>query len=125
MFFFFIIFIFFIFFFFFFFFLMTRRPPRSTLFPYTTLFRSRGHEDARLAHLAHGIHAHIQGPSRGLELRLELRRQSSLALSRLALALDTRLHHIEGWVDPGLGGDQPLHEIGAEAIRAVRLGEDA
>src|SRR2546429_6073409 len=35
--------------FFFFFFLMIRRPPRSTLFPYTTLFRSvhlrelRGH----------------------------------------------------------------------------------
>src|SRR6266545_7382934 len=32
--------IFFSFFFFFFFFLMIRRPPRSTLFPYTTLFRS-------------------------------------------------------------------------------------
>src|SRR5436305_11191382 len=28
-----------LFFFFFFFFLMIRRPPRSTLFPYTTLFR--------------------------------------------------------------------------------------
>src|SRR6266436_8187468 len=27
---------------FFFFFLMIRRPPRSTLFPYTTLFRSHG-----------------------------------------------------------------------------------
>src|SRR2546422_10257728 len=26
-----------------FFFLMIRRPPRSTLFPYTTLFRSRLH----------------------------------------------------------------------------------
>src|SRR5256885_16755873 len=26
-----------------FFFLMIRRPPRSTLFPYTTLFRSRPH----------------------------------------------------------------------------------
>src|SRR2546430_9228070 len=38
-FFFFISFIYFIFFFFFFF-LMIRRPPRSTLFPYTTLFRS-------------------------------------------------------------------------------------
>src|SRR3712207_7549905 len=25
------------------FFLMIRRPPRSTLFPYTTLFRSAGH----------------------------------------------------------------------------------
>src|SRR3974377_652429 len=34
-----------------FFFLMIRRPPRSTLFPYTTLFRSeRGsHEDSLLA----------------------------------------------------------------------------
>src|SRR2546422_3978541 len=30
----------FIVFLFFFFFLMIRRPPRSTLFPYTTLFRS-------------------------------------------------------------------------------------
>src|SRR5579862_9972621 len=32
--------IFFPLFLFFFFFLMIRRPPRSTLFPYTTLFRS-------------------------------------------------------------------------------------
>src|SRR5207253_9044088 len=32
----------------FFFFLMIRRPPRSTLFPYTTLFRSRGLNRARL-----------------------------------------------------------------------------
>src|SRR5256885_14674534 len=29
----------------FFFFLMIRRPPRSTLFPYTTLFRSLHHSD--------------------------------------------------------------------------------
>src|SRR5437899_6624797 len=29
----------------FFFFLMIRRPPRSTLFPYTTLFRSLLHKD--------------------------------------------------------------------------------
>src|SRR5689334_24509500 len=29
-----------------FFFLMIRRPPRSTLFPYTTLFRSPGREAA-------------------------------------------------------------------------------
>src|SRR3712207_9454618 len=38
-----------------FFFLMIRRPPRSTLFPYTTLFRSHGregvdgHDGAKLA----------------------------------------------------------------------------
>src|SRR3712207_8383280 len=30
------------------FFLMIRRPPRSTLFPYTTLFRSRQREVAEL-----------------------------------------------------------------------------
>src|SRR3712207_8043098 len=29
----------------FFFFLMIRRPPRSTLFPYTTLFRSQDDEE--------------------------------------------------------------------------------
>src|SRR5687768_18598816 len=32
-----------------FFFLMIRRPPRSTLFPYTTLFRSRHPGGDRLA----------------------------------------------------------------------------
>src|SRR5688572_33046236 len=31
----------------FFFFLMIRRPPRSTLFPYTTLFRSRAPRSAK------------------------------------------------------------------------------
>src|SRR2546429_5690918 len=34
----------------FFFFLMIRRPPRSTLFPYTTLFRSRSWPRSRAAH---------------------------------------------------------------------------
>src|SRR5260221_13385929 len=33
----------------FFFFLMIRRPPRSTLFPYTTLFRSGIIEDLAIA----------------------------------------------------------------------------
>src|SRR5258707_11668475 len=35
----------------FFFFLMIRRPPRSTLFPYTTLFRSRMPETGRGWHM--------------------------------------------------------------------------
>src|SRR5260364_481553 len=33
---------------FFFFFLMIRRPPRSTLFPYTTLFRSPGYKPVQM-----------------------------------------------------------------------------
>src|SRR2546425_10689322 len=36
----------------FFFFLMIRRPPRSTLFPYTTLFRSGGAERLRFQDFA-------------------------------------------------------------------------
>src|SRR3712207_9502723 len=43
-----------LFYFCFFFFLMIRRPPRSTLFPYTTLFRSVGTRSAALA---------LKGPS--------------------------------------------------------------
>src|SRR2546425_2894834 len=42
----------------FFFFLMIRRPPRSTLFPYTTLFRSLLHDPGRRP--AHGAHHLLQ-----------------------------------------------------------------
>src|SRR2546425_12548461 len=56
---------------FFFFFLMIRRPPRSTLFPYTTLFRSRvGLREERHRTLAHapraaaGTHRGRRGPPR-------------------------------------------------------------
>src|SRR6266498_4672962 len=41
-------------FFFLFFFLMIRRPPRSTLFPYTTLFRSRHRAGPPPCRQAHG-----------------------------------------------------------------------
>src|SRR5437773_9136871 len=37
----------------FFFFLMIRRPPRSTLFPYTTLFRSQTHNVNRCGRSRH------------------------------------------------------------------------
>src|SRR2546430_16473523 len=40
---------------FFFFFLMIRRPPRSTLFPYTTLFRSR-HRQSTQVYLGRRTH---------------------------------------------------------------------
>src|SRR6266478_7037659 len=45
-----------------FFFLMIRRPPRSTLFPYTTLFRS---SHSRAAHRLRRIGRHT-GPARCL-----------------------------------------------------------
>src|SRR6266536_2514050 len=39
---------------FFFFFLMIRPPPRSTLFPYTTLFRPAAHPHGRPGRGGHG-----------------------------------------------------------------------
>src|SRR2546429_6727639 len=51
---------------FFFFFLMIRRPPRSTLFPYTTLFRSaHGQADTGLDALGGSDRVHARrGPRR-------------------------------------------------------------
>src|SRR2546425_11058606 len=48
---------------FFFFFLMIRRPPRSTLFPYTTLFRSH-----RAPHRRHGAGPEVVADARALNV---------------------------------------------------------
>src|SRR5690349_24151186 len=45
---------------------MIRRPPRSTLFPYTTLFRSRAALGRRRFHLERD-RAAVGQPQRGLE----------------------------------------------------------
>src|SRR5215469_18124875 len=62
------------FFFFFFFFLMIRRPPRSTLFPYTTLFRSA----AGLCHQLPGWRAGAAGECRSEEHTSELQSRRDL-----------------------------------------------
>src|SRR3989442_12706130 len=63
-------------FFIFFFFLMIRRPPRSTLFPYTTLFRSLRPCDAqisaRFVDPCHGITEIVIGDQRGPDQRVQL-----------------------------------------------------
>src|SRR3982751_7074587 len=60
---------------FFFFFLMIRRPPRSTLFPYTTLFRS----DCPAARRTAGRCAsHLQAAGRSEEHTSELQSRSDL-----------------------------------------------
>src|SRR2546429_4941614 len=83
---------------FFFFFLMIRRPPRSTLFPYTTLFRSisillgknpddvpRGH---KLTEQAHPLEVPAGLPSSLLERRPDIRARSEEHTSEL----QSRLH---------------------------------
>src|SRR2546430_17460812 len=74
--------------FFLFFFLMIRRPPRSTLFPYTTLFRSRSPrrllwprcvQPVGLALSGHGLSASLASQTpRSEEHTSELQSQSNL-----------------------------------------------
>src|SRR2546430_12412278 len=75
-----------------FFFLMIRRPPRSTLFPYTTLFRSRG----RVCVLdrptrAHPLRHRQIPPARSEEHTSELQSQSNLVCRLLLEKKNNRI----------------------------------
>src|SRR2546427_10719042 len=64
-----------------FFFLMIRRPPRSTLFPYTTLFRSScgSQASAACSSASSSCSGHARGPKeRSEEHTSELQSQSNL-----------------------------------------------
>src|SRR5256886_10566381 len=84
---------------FFFFFLMIRRPPRSTLFPYTTLFRSRGdrhpvaiHRSAEhgLDHFRGALEGDLGDVDRSEEHTSELQSQSNLVCR---LLLEKKKHN--------------------------------
>src|SRR2546423_4288602 len=87
---------------FFFFFLMIRRPPRSTLFPYTTLFRSfvsgisgfavSANGEKALYHLGPGWF--IAGTAVGVKPRDGA----------------PKLDEMEGYVDPRAEWNQMYHE---------------
>src|SRR2546422_8361090 len=78
--------------FFFFFFLMIRRPPRSTLFPYTTLFRSHDvqpalpRDAARMRAMSSSSEREVE-PGRFLSVRRVLRRSEEHTSE-----LQSRLH---------------------------------
>src|SRR5256885_5570130 len=67
-------------FYFFFFFLMIRRPPRSTLFPYTTLFRS---DDGGIVELQPG------------EDRRDLERMREIGIAGRTRLAAVRLHGVD------------------------------
>src|SRR3712207_8138063 len=82
-----------------FFFLMIRRPPRSTLFPYTTLFRSRPDAErvrdssvgGRLAPLEppHGRVDPVEQVALKAEIKSEAREVDLLALDRKSTRLNS------------------------------------
>src|SRR3712207_7144745 len=83
---------------------MIRRPPRSTLFPYTTLFRSHGHED------------HIGA----IPYLLRLRDDIPLVGSRFTLALvaaKLREHRL----DPTLRSEEHTSELQSRQYLVCRL----
>src|SRR5215471_20841643 len=74
-----------------FFFLMIRRPPRSTLFPYTTLFRSRrwpGRRARRSLNAARSVR-----PTRSEEHTSELQSRRDI-VCRLLLEKKKKLKHL-------------------------------
>src|SRR5688572_31564927 len=76
-----------------FFFLMIRRPPRSTLFPYTTLFRSNAGVHRKLLEL---VNATVAEPFRGIgkpePMKHEYRGCWSRRLTRAEDRKSTRLN---------------------------------
>src|SRR3989449_10397017 len=82
-------------FFFFFFFLMIRRPPRSTLFPYTTLFRS---PDGRITFRVPGT-AYAFQVLEGSELKRLFRTRPGL---KGEFFLAFRLHEHPRWKPPAI-----------------------
>src|SRR2546430_15412490 len=99
-----------------FFFLMIRRPPRSTLFPYTTLFRSQADLVADGAHLcqnaarsgrlgAVGEITRPHGPQRGGATQDEPRRPDVRVRFVVQHTHDALGHGIEPGVRDGGRGD--------------------
>src|SRR3712207_9183873 len=102
---------------------MIRRPPRSTLFPYTTLFRSlacaaRAGGPASAAERRKQrarVFARIASP-----LRLLLRRGGRVLLARLArVALDLELGHAEAALE--LRSEEHTSELQSRQYLVCRL----
>src|SRR2546426_5646319 len=56
---------------------MIRRPPRSTLFPYTTLFRSRMRNGRSAARASSALHVHVLDGGRRAHDNVSQRRAGS------------------------------------------------
>src|SRR2546422_5204526 len=81
---------------------MIRRPPRSTLFPYTTLFRSLPEVDrATAAHCDHTVPGPLHGSRDPIGRNLGPPRRDGQAEVRSGPALDrksTRLNSSHGYI---------------------------
>src|SRR5690348_17848059 len=88
--------------------LMTRRPPRSTLFPYTTLFRSR---------------AEIGGRDRSLDVPIDLILDVGRgdAVRRRRRRIDVNLQRAAGWLDAVVRSEEHTSELQSPVHLVCRL----
>src|SRR3989442_6658743 len=93
-----------------FFFLMIRRPPRSTLFPYTTLFRSSHCADAPLQSFK-GALGHGSGPNAPLNDRSEEHTSELQSRPHLVcrLLLEKKKQHSSGVYEADGTTSAPIH----------------
>src|SRR2546430_12575963 len=92
---------------------MIRRPPRSTLFPYTTLFRSQVKDADELARLRNAVDISVAGhiaAMRSEEHTSELQSQSNL-VCRLLLEKKKNIK----------GSPQNFHERSIRPLKEVKL----
>src|SRR5437899_7804909 len=92
-----------------FFFLIIRRPPRSTLFPYTTLFRSSGRALRRLRHPRRHRRRRLL-PRRSEEHTSELQSLRHL-VCRLLLEKKKNLYQNVGLAISDVGTDELIVKI--------------
>src|SRR3712207_3632444 len=101
---------------FFFFFLMIRRPPRSTLFPYTTLFRSDPDHLIPGDVLYEPVHPHCAHDEVQLARRVPQRHLRPAAPRRRREAPFAReLHQLAGLLDRA----RLDQELGSDAVNGV------
>src|SRR2546430_12077445 len=96
---------------------MIRRPPRSTLFPYTTLFRSDVFRlpDGALADLA--LHAVLHPELDRKSTRLN---SSHSQISYAVFCLKKKKHHKTQQRNPTHSPNQPLHQCSTRSHELTR-----
>src|SRR2546422_3615990 len=99
----------------FFFFLMIRRPPRSTLFPYTTLFRSQQRRQSLLG---------SSSIAQGTQFPLNLPEIKPFAQARISDRKSTRLNSSHGYISYAVfclkkKKNREVEDIAALAFRLV------
>src|SRR5688572_31895312 len=87
---------------------MLRRPPRSTLFPYTTLFRSRDDCQAR-----HRVFVCVDDVTEFTALRIEESNAASFVAGDQLFAV--------GGVDQGLRSEEHTSELQSQSNLVCRL----